>query len=46
MPSWRVKVPLNQSEELGSVDELIFNQVADRFELAIELEIPEELRQI
>ena len=28
-----------------SVDELIFNQIADRFELAIELEIPEELRK-
>ena len=27
------------------VDELIFNQIADRFELAIELEIPEELRK-
>ena len=27
-----------------SVDELIFNQMADRFELAIELEIPDELR--
>ena len=27
------------------VDELIFNQVADRFELAIELEIPDELRK-
>ena len=26
------------------VDELIFNQIADRFELAIELEIPDELR--
>ena len=28
-----------------SVDELIFNQIADRFELAIELEIPDKLRQ-
>ena len=28
-----------------SVDELIFNQIADRFELAIELEIPDELRK-
>ena len=28
-----------------SVDELIFNQMADRFELAIELEIPDELRR-
>ena len=27
------------------VDELIFNQIADRFELAIELEIPDELRK-
>ena len=27
------------------VDELIFNQIADRFELAIELEIPNELRK-
>ena len=27
------------------VDELIFNQIADRFELAIELEIPGELRK-
>ena len=27
------------------VDELIFNQMADRFELAIELEIPDELRK-
>ena len=27
------------------VDELIFNQMADQFELAIELEIPEELRK-
>ena len=27
------------------VEELIFNQVADRFELAIELEIPNELRK-
>jgi predicted ATPase len=27
------------------VDELIFNQIADRFELAIELEIPADLRQ-
>ncbi len=26
------------------VDELIFNQIADRFELAIELEIPDKLR--
>ena len=28
-----------------SVDELIFNQVAARFELAVELEIPDELRK-
>ena len=27
------------------VDELIFNQIADRFELAIELEIPDKLRK-
>lgn len=27
------------------VDELIFNQMADQFELAVELEIPDELRQ-
>ena len=27
------------------VDELIFNQIADRFELAIELEIPDDLRK-
>ena len=27
------------------VEELIFNQMADRFELAIELEIPDELRK-
>ncbi len=27
------------------VDELIFNQIADRFELAIELEIPDELHK-
>ena len=27
------------------VDELIFNQIADRFELAVELEIPDELRK-
>ena len=28
-----------------SVDELIFNQTADRFELAVELEIPDELHK-
>ena len=42
---------LAREDSIGSVgrarrvDELIFNQTADRFELAIELEIPDELRK-
>lgn len=36
--------PIESVGRARSVDELIFNQMADRFELAIELEIPDELR--
>lgn len=37
--------PIESGGRARSVDELIFNQISDRFELAIELEIPEELRK-
>ena len=37
--------PIESVGRARSVDELIFNQVADRFELAVELEIPDELRK-
>ena len=37
--------PIESVGRAKSVDELIFNQMADRFELAIELEIPDELHK-
>ena len=46
MPSLRVNMSSESIGRARSVDELIFNQIADRFELAIELEIPNELRKL
>ncbi len=37
--------PIESVGRARSVDELIFNQIADQFELAVELEIPDELRK-
>ena len=37
--------PIESVGRARSVDELIFNQIEDRFELAIELEIPDELHK-
>ena len=37
--------PIESVGRARSVDELIFNQIADRFELAVELEIPDELHK-
>ncbi|MCZ6681253.1 MAG: AAA family ATPase [Candidatus Poribacteria bacterium] len=36
---------IEQKGRASHVDELIFNQTADRFELAVELEIPDGLRK-
>lgn len=37
--------PIESVGRARRVDELIFNQIADRFEIAIELEIPDELHK-